>query len=57
MDQTEQTLRFARELGELIDRFRREYDLTLASAIGVLEIAKLQIYGDESKYLTKDDVP
>ena len=44
MDSQEQIDAFAIELGNLIDRFRSEFDLSVAAAIGVLEIAKLEIY-------------
>jgi len=40
MDQAEQARRFAEELEALVVRYRREYDLTLASVVGVLEVQK-----------------
>lgn len=40
MNQSEQTQRFAEEIGRVITYFRKEYSLTLAAVIGVLEIHK-----------------
>lgn len=38
MTDREQTEHFANELGNLIDRFRSEYEITLAAVIGTLQI-------------------
>lgn len=38
MTDREQTDNFASELDLLIDRYRREYDLTYAQVIGVMQI-------------------
>jgi murein L,D-transpeptidase YcbB/YkuD len=47
MTQEEQTTAFETELERLISRFRSEFGLTLASVIGVLELAKLNIYKEQ----------
>lgn len=38
MDQKEQIGRFSDDIEALIDRYRKEYDLSYAAAIGVLQI-------------------
>jgi len=48
MTQEEQVDAFTFELEKLIDRYTQEFDLTLASIIGVLECTKLDIW-DESR--------
>lgn len=35
---------FEKELSSLIERFRLEYELTYAEAVGVLETAKLTLF-------------
>ena len=47
MDQLNQIDAFYSELDKLIDRFRNEFDLSVAAVIGCLELAKLDIYRDE----------
>lgn len=44
MSQEDQQDAFALELDALLDRFICEFDLTVSSAIGVLETAKLQLF-------------
>ena len=46
MTQEEQVDAFTFELDNLIDRYTQEFDLTLASVIGVLECMKLEIWDD-----------
>jgi len=46
MTQEEQVEAFTFELDNLIDRYTQEFDLTLASVIGVLECMKLEIWDD-----------
>ncbi len=46
MTEREQVEAFANELGSLIYRYRDEFDLTVASMVGVLECAKLMVYED-----------
>lgn len=48
MSQEEQQDAFALELDNLIDRFVMEFDLTVSSAIGVLETAKMQLFMRET---------
>jgi hypothetical protein len=43
MNQVDQQDAFAESLERLIDRFISEFDLSLVSAIGVLEVAKNQL--------------
>lgn len=38
MDQTEQTNHFGDELDKLVDRFRKEYDISYASVIGTMQM-------------------
>lgn len=49
MSDPEQIDAFATDLKRLIDRYRAEFNLTLAAAIGTLEIAKLELYTEESQ--------
>jgi hypothetical protein len=44
MTESEQVEAFAYDLHKLIDRYRDEFDLTLAAAIGTLEVVKLDLY-------------
>ena len=44
MTEREQVDAFAEDLGKLIDRYRSEFDLTIAGIIGVLECAKHEIW-------------
>lgn len=44
MTQAQQIQSFSDDLKRLIDRYRSEFDLTVAGAVGVLEIAKLDLY-------------
>ncbi len=44
MNQQEQTEAFAQDLTALINRYRREFNLTLASAVGTLETVKLELF-------------
>lgn len=48
MSQEEQQDAFAMEIDNLIDRFVMEFDLTVSSAIGVLETAKMQLFMRET---------
>lgn len=40
MSEKEQIAHFAQDLDNLITRYRQEYELSVASAVGVLEIVK-----------------
>ena len=44
MDLSDQIDAFSDDLNRLIDRYRSEFDLTVPSVLGVLELAKLDIY-------------
>lgn len=46
MTPQEQENAFADDLGKLIDRYITEFDLTVASLIGVLECTKLELWED-----------
>ena len=48
MDHPDQVSAFAVDLHKLIDRYRAEFDLTLAAAIGTLEVVKLELFNSES---------
>ena len=51
MNQEDQQEAFAHELDALIDRFVQEFSLTVASAVGVLEMAKLDLFSREMENL------
>lgn len=44
MTHGEQIEAFRKDIDAVIDRYRKEFDLPLASAIGVLEIVKLDVW-------------
>ena len=46
---------FIRELNRLVDRFRDEWDLTYAEAIGCLEMVKLEIAREDPSGDEEDD--
>ena len=46
MTPQEQENAFADDLAKLIDRYITEFDLTVASLIGVLECTKLELWED-----------
>lgn len=48
MNQPDQINAFAADIHAVIQRHRAEFDLTAAAAIGTLEIAKLQLWKEES---------
>lgn len=52
MSEKEQTERFARDVDNLVERYRSEYDLSYASIVGVLQI-KVHLMCDEM--LNHDD--
>jgi hypothetical protein len=56
METPEQIAQFHTSLAAVIHRARSEYDLTLASVIGTLEIVKLELYSEESAR-RKDQCP
>jgi hypothetical protein len=48
MSDAEQIAALATDLQKVIDRYRAEFNLTLAAAIGTLEVVKLHLYQTES---------
>lgn len=44
MSEQEQAQHLANELSAVIDRFRAEYDISYATAIGCLEIIKMDLF-------------
>ena len=53
MTQTEQINAFQADLQKLITRYTAEYDLSLASAVGVLEIVKLDLVASQKPEVPK----
>ena len=47
MNHSEQVNALAADLTRVIDRYRAEFDLTLAAAIGTLEVVKLELFQNE----------
>lgn len=54
MTEREQVMAFAEELEKLVYRFRDEFDITVASLVGVLECAKYEVLltagGDDDEF-------
>ena len=48
MSHTQQITAFSKDVHALIDRYASEFHLPVASAIGVLELAKLDLYKREA---------
>ena len=48
MDQNEQIQAFAADLSRLIGRYRSEFQLSLAAAIGTLEVVKLELFNEQT---------
>lgn len=48
MSQTEQIAALAADLTKVIDRYRAEFDLTVAAAIGTLEVVKLELFHSQT---------
>lgn len=48
MSRQEQINAFARDVNALIDRYAAEFNLTVADAVGVLELCKLDLWHRES---------
>lgn len=47
MDESQQVEAFAADLRKVIDRYRDEFNLTIAAAVGTLEVVKLDLYMGE----------
>lgn len=54
MDQLTQIDAFQNDIDNLIDRYRQEFDISVAAVIGVLELAKLDIYQNDALLFTDD---
>jgi uncharacterized protein YejL (UPF0352 family) len=50
MTDPEQISALAADLQSVIDRYRAEFNLTLAAAIGTLEVVKLELFRTESDH-------
>lgn len=48
MSHTDQITAFSRDIRAVVDRYAAEFHLPVASAIGVLELAKLDLYKHEA---------
>jgi hypothetical protein len=44
MDHQQQIEAFATDIQKVIDRYRAEFSITMAAAVGVLEIIKMELY-------------
>jgi uncharacterized protein YejL (UPF0352 family) len=49
MTDAEQIAALATDLQRVLDRYRAEFDLTVAAAIGVLEVLKLELFQSQSQ--------
>lgn len=49
MSETEQAKALVTDIEKVIDRYRAEFDITLCTAIGALEIMKLHLYQTETE--------
>lgn len=47
MSHQEQINAFSKDIEAVIERYRREFELTVAAAVGVLELAKLDLWNAE----------
>lgn len=56
MSEREQILHLEGELHAVINRFQAEYDLSFASAIGVLEVLKWQLIQRQDRLIDEDEV-
>lgn len=49
MKEREQIEAFAADIKRVVDRYRSEFTLTLATAVGVLEVVKLELFTEETQ--------
>lgn len=49
MSEQEQIQAFGADLRRVIERYQAEFNLTLASAIGTLEVVKLELFMEQTK--------
>jgi len=47
MNNKDQIFAFESDLNALIDRYRSEFELSLAAAVGVLEVVKLTLWKEQ----------
>jgi hypothetical protein len=57
MTDPEQISALAADLQRVIDRYRAEFNLTVAAAIGTLEVVKLELFRTESDHEHRSDNP
>ena len=50
MTEPEQIFALAADLQRVIDRYRAEFNLTLAAAIGTLEVVKLELFHSQTDH-------
>lgn len=55
MDSPDQIAAFESDLKALINRYRAEFELTLASAMGTLEIVKLELWQEQRQIIDEDE--
>jgi hypothetical protein len=55
MSHKDQQAALEHELAKVVNRFRDEYDLTIADAIGVLEVVKLCLFKEQVDILDDDE--
>lgn len=53
MKESEQVTAFATDLKSVINRYRAEFSLTLAAAIGTLEVVKLELWKEQTEQTDK----
>lgn len=51
MSEAEQIAALASDLQRIIERYRAEFNLTVASAIGTLEVVKLELFQSQTNQL------
>lgn len=49
MSESEQIAALASDLQRVIERYRAEFNITLASTIGTLEVVKIELFLSETK--------
>ncbi len=55
MDESQQTAAFAADLNRVVERYRAEFNLTVAAAIGTLEVVKLELFHQQKDNETESD--
>lgn len=49
MNHKDQISHFANELRAVVNRFKAEYELCIADAIGTIEVVKLELFAEQTK--------